>query len=58
MYLLFPIASHSLINLNTLFLGLFGLTGFRMSEHITGLKVSATTVDRSTDTTMVIVNWR
>ena len=58
MYLLFPMASHSLINLNTLFLGLLGSIGLRMSEHITGLKVSATTVDKSTDTTMVIVNWR
>ena len=51
-------ASHLLMKRNTLFLGLFGSTGRRMSEHITGLNVKATTVERSTETTMVTVNWR
>ena len=36
----------------------FPLSGFRISEHITGLSVSATTVESNTDTAMVIVNWR
>ena len=42
----------------TMFLGLFGSAGFRMSEHMTGLSVRATTVEISTDTTIVTVNWR
>ena len=43
---------------NTMFFGLSGSEGFRMSEHMTGLRVRATTVEISTDTTMVMVNWR
>ena len=58
MYLWFPTDNHSLILRKTMFLGLFGSAGFRMSEHMTGLSVRATTVEISTDTTIVTVNWR
>ena len=58
MYLWFPTDDHSLILRKTMFLGLFGSVGFRMSEHMTGLSVRATTVEISTDTTIVTVNWR
>ena len=34
------------------------LSGLRKSEHITGLSVSATTVEMITDTAIVMVNWR
>lgn len=54
-YLLLPIPNHSLIFLNTIFF-FFPLSGFKISEHITGLSVRATTVEISTDTTMVTVN--
>ena len=43
---------------NTRFLGLLGSCGRRIKEHITGLKVNATTVESKTDTAMVILNWR
>ena len=33
-------------------------SGRRKSAHITGLSVSATTVEMTTDTAMVMVNWR
>ena len=33
-------------------------SGLRNSEHITGLNVSATTVEMMTDTAIVTVNWR
>ena len=57
-YLWLPIASHLLIRRNMIFFFLFGSSGFRISEHMTGLSVKATTVDSNTDTTMVTVNWR
>ena len=43
---------------NTMFLGWLDSSFFKISEHITGLSVKATTVDSRTDTTMVMVNWR
>ena len=46
------------MNVNTRFFGLLGSVGFKMSEHITGLKVNATTVERITDTAIVTLNWR
>ena len=56
-YLLLPMPSHSLIFRKTIFF-FFPLSGFRINEHITGLNVRATTVEISTDTTIVTVNWR
>ncbi len=34
----------------------FPLSGFNMSEHITGLSVKATTVESNTETAIVMVN--
>ncbi len=42
--------------LKTMFFFFHLLAGLSTSEHITGLSVSATTVEISTDTAMVIVN--
>ena len=36
----------------------FPLSGFNMSEHMTGLSVRATTVESNTETAIVMVNWR
>ena len=57
-YLWLPTASQWLMRRNTTFGFLLGSLAFMMSEHITGLRVSATTVESNTDTTMVTVNWR
>ena len=42
----------------TTFFGLLGSLGRRISAHMAGLRVSATTVEMSTDTAMVTVNCR
>ena len=39
-------------------MGLLGSCGRKINEHITGLRVNATTVESNTDTAMVILNWR
>ena len=55
-YLLLPKSSQRFMARKTRFFGLFLSTGFSINEHITGLKVRATTVERSTEMTIVTLN--
>ena len=55
-YLLFPLANQILILRKTIFF--FFLFGRRIIAHMAGLNVNATTVDNSTETTIVMENWR
>jgi len=53
-YLLFPLANQILILRKTIFF--FFLFGRRIIAHMAGLNVNATTVDNSTETTIVMEN--
>ena len=55
-YLVLPKSTQRLMARKTRFFGLFGSTGFRMSEHITGLSVKATTVESNTEMAIVTLN--
>ena len=56
-YILLPRLSHRLMRRNMRGF-LLPEAGRRSLAHITGDRDSATTVDMSTDTAMVMVNWR
>ena len=57
-YFLFPVTNQWFIYRNRICFLFFLLLGFNSRAHIAGLNVKATTVDMSTDTTMVTVNCR